>query len=200
MKMTPLFLTLAAGAFLVNSSPAQNNTNAYGDNGMSSTNDAPNMANPLRTPRDSQNTNMYGGATDMTNNARAYRRRGNTNMTDANVSSTYATNHNYSNGATNVDNTGINRRDEDNASPTVMDQGNSRADIGISANIRKQVVASTNNFSTDAKNVKIITQNGKVTLRGPVASDAEKAQIESIAKEVAGNQNVEDDLEVKSNQ
>jgi osmotically-inducible protein OsmY len=46
--------------------------------------------------------------------------------------------------------------------------------------------------------VKIITQNGKVTLRGPVKSEEEKKQIEQIAAEVAGVGNVQSQLEVEA--
>jgi hyperosmotically inducible periplasmic protein len=99
-----------------------------------------------------------------------------------------------------LDNTKINIRDRDNSNLTPLNQGNSKADTMLTASIRKMVESSTNNFSTDAKNVKIIVQNGKVTLRGPVNTDAEKTQIESIAKGVAGDGNVQDNLEVKANQ
>ena len=54
-----------------------------------------------------------------------------------------------------------------------MDQGGSEADTAITQQIRKAVVAQ-DNLSTDAKNVKIITRDGVVTLRGPVASAKEK--------------------------
>ena len=100
--------------------------------------------------------------------------------------------------ATNVDNTKINVRDRGNANPTALDQGNSDADTKLSAAIRKMVVSGTNNFSVTAQNIKIITQNGKVTLRGRVTTDGEKEQIESIAKNVAGDGNVENNLEVKA--
>jgi hyperosmotically inducible protein len=51
-------------------------------------------------------------------------------------------------------------------------------------------------MSTDAKNVKIITENGRVTLRGPVKSADEKSQIEKIASDVAGEGKVDSQLEV----
>jgi len=56
-----------------------------------------------------------------------------------------------------------------------------------------------NYYSTTAKNIKIVTVNGKVTLRGPVNSEAEKTSIVTIAKTVAGDGNVDDQLEVKAN-
>jgi hyperosmotically inducible protein len=52
-------------------------------------------------------------------------------------------------------------------------------------------------MSVTAHNMKIITQDGKVTLRGPVKSDDEKKQIEKIARSVAGNDNVDSQLEVE---
>lgn len=122
------------------------------------------------------------------------------NATSTNQTASYSSSTPGTNGDTNVDNTRINRRDRNNANPTALDQGNSDADIKTSASIRKMIVSGTNDFSMTAKNIKIITQNGKVTLRGPVISDAEKTKIEAIAKETAGDGNVENDLEVKTTQ
>ena len=99
-----------------------------------------------------------------------------------------------------VDNSKVNQRDRDTNNLTPLDQGNSDSDRMVSASIRKMVVSSTNNFSMTAKNIKIITKDGKVTLRGPVKSDDEKTGIESIAKGVAGEGNVDNQLEVKNNQ
>jgi hyperosmotically inducible periplasmic protein len=48
--------------------------------------------------------------------------------------------------------------------------------------------------------VKVITQGGMVTLKGPVRSEEEKQAIEAKAKEVAGPDKVTDELEVKSRQ
>ena len=107
--------------------------------------------------------------------------------------------------ASNADNSAINVRDRNGASLTPGDQGNSDADRSITQKIRQQLVSGTNNagttndFSMTAKNVKIITADGKVTLRGPVNTPDEKAGIDSIAKNVAGDGNVDDQLEVKSN-
>ena len=52
-------------------------------------------------------------------------------------------------------------------------------------------------MSVNAQNVKIITQSGKVTLRGPVKTEEEKAQIAKMAEEVAGPGNVDNQLEVQ---
>ena len=92
-------------------------------------------------------------------------------------------------------NTGVNVRDRDNSAKTPFDQNENRKDIDITANIRKRVVDSE--MSVNAQNVKIITQDGKVTLRGPVKSADEKKQIEKLAQEVAGAANVDNQLEVQ---
>jgi hyperosmotically inducible periplasmic protein len=97
-----------------------------------------------------------------------------------------------------ADNSGINVRDRDTNNLTPGDQGNTAADIDITQKIRKGLVMDSN-YSMTAKNIKIITVDGKVTLRGPVNSDTEKAGIESIAKNIAGDGNVDNQLEVKSN-
>ncbi|MBL8828638.1 MAG: BON domain-containing protein, partial [Planctomycetaceae bacterium] len=62
------------------------------------------------------------------------------------------------------------------------------------ANIRRRIVDSQK--SVDARNIKIITQDGRVTLRGPVSSTEEKQALEAIAKEIAGATNVDSQLEV----
>ena len=51
-------------------------------------------------------------------------------------------------------------------------------------------------LSTTAKNIKIITANGQVTLRGPVKTAQEKAKIDQIAKSAAGGAQIDDQLEV----
>jgi hyperosmotically inducible protein len=102
-------------------------------------------------------------------------------------------------GMTDADNSQKNMRDRSGANLTPMDQGNSPNDRDTTQQIRKMVVSSTNNYSMMAQNVKIITVNGKVTLRGPVKTDEEKSGIETIAKNVAGEGNVDDQIEVKAN-
>jgi hyperosmotically inducible protein len=97
-----------------------------------------------------------------------------------------------------VDNSGINTRDRDTNNLTPGDQGNTAADIQLTQNIRKGLM-SDSNYSMTAKNIKIITVDGKVTLRGPVNSDSEKSGIDALAKNIAGDGNVNNQLEVKSN-
>ena len=97
-----------------------------------------------------------------------------------------------------ADNSGKNNRDSSGSSLTSTDQGNSPADRDLTQRIRQSLVADTN-YSMTAENIKIITVNGKVTLRGPVNSDAEKSGAEALAKSIAGDGNVDDQLEIKSN-
>lgn len=96
--------------------------------------------------------------------------------------------------STAADNTSINKRDRDHTAKTPIDQKENKQDINLTADIRKHVVASE--MSTDAKNVKIITENGRVTLRGPVKTLDEKKKIEAIATDVAGADKVNDQLEI----
>src|SRR5262249_51619869 len=67
------------------------------------------------------------------------------------------------------DNTGVNKRDQDSGAKTPVSQDENKRDIQITADIRKQVLA-MEGMSVNARNAKIITSEGKVTLRGPVAS------------------------------
>ena len=94
-----------------------------------------------------------------------------------------------------ADNTKINERDR-HSTLTPMDQGNGSSDIKITAAIRKGIMGDKT-LSFTAKNVKVITVGSKVTLRGPVKSDEEKAAIEAVAKQTAGVSEVDDQLEVK---
>jgi osmotically-inducible protein OsmY len=66
----------------------------------------------------------------------------------------------------------------------------------ITAQIRKEIIAAKD-LSVDARNVKIITIDGHVTLRGPVNSVDEKHQIAEIANQIAGAGNVDNQLEAK---
>lgn len=91
-------------------------------------------------------------------------------------------------------NTGINVRDRDNEMKVPTDQSEKRADIQITADIRKGI--EEKKLSIDAENVKIITQDGRVTLRGPVTTEDEKRAVEDIASSVAGAGNVNNELEI----
>lgn len=96
-----------------------------------------------------------------------------------------------------ADNTAVNQRDRDETAKTPLDQGENEADRKATADIRQRIV-NAENMSINARNVKIITAGGKVTLRGPVNSVAERESIVRFAREVAGETNVEDQLEVAS--
>ena len=77
-----------------------------------------------------------------------------------------------------------------------MDQGNNEADLKTTQRIR-QTLMGDSTLGFNAKNVKIITQGGKVTLRGPVSSDQERATVEAAAKRIAGDTQVDNQIEVK---
>jgi hypothetical protein len=94
-----------------------------------------------------------------------------------------------------ADNTGKNVRDRDDRTVTPGDQSGSAADRQLTANIRKAIV-DDDALSTYAHNVKIVTHDGVVTLRGPVKSEAEKATVVAKAQQVAGVKRVENQLEV----
>ena len=93
------------------------------------------------------------------------------------------------------DNSGRNVRDRNDQSKTAEDQSESEADRTISQNIRRALTAD-DSLSTNGKNVKIITVDGKVTLRGPVKSDNEKSTIGAKAQQIAGVKNVDNQLEI----
>jgi osmotically-inducible protein OsmY len=92
-------------------------------------------------------------------------------------------------------NTGMNVRDRDGSLPTPVDQSNSEGDLQITARIR-QAILDDQALSVTAENIKIITVNGKVTLRGPVKDAAEKSAIVAKAQQVAGTTQVDDQLEI----
>jgi hyperosmotically inducible protein len=97
-----------------------------------------------------------------------------------------------------ADNTGRNVRDRDAGTATPMDQGGSEGDRTITAEIRK-MITDNDGLSTNAKNVKVITQDGVVTLRGPVKNAQEKTTVAGIARKAAGVKRVDDQLEVERN-
>ena len=93
------------------------------------------------------------------------------------------------------DNTRTNKRDRDKASPTADQQKMNATDRELARKIRASIM-SDKQLSTYAHNVKIVAQDGKVTLKGPVRSEEEKNAIEAKATEVAGTGNVIDQLEI----
>lgn len=95
------------------------------------------------------------------------------------------------------DNTAVNERDKPNGALTPIDQNENKPDLNITAAVRQRILKE--DVSVNARNVKIITQDGAVTLRGPVKTQAEKDLVEKIAKEVAGDSKVDNQLEVEAN-
>jgi hyperosmotically inducible periplasmic protein len=97
---------------------------------------------------------------------------------------------------TNPDNTAINKRDRSGETNTSGDQSNSSADLKITQDIRRALMKD-GDLSTTAKNIKIVTAGGQVTLRGPVNTAQEKTKIAQIAKSAAGGAQIVDQLDVK---
>ena len=97
------------------------------------------------------------------------------------------------------DNTKTNQRDRSANEPTADQQKDNRSDRDITQQIRQSIVKDKS-LSTYAHNVKVITQNGQVTLKGPVKSEDEKKAIEAKAAEVAGENKVSSELNVKPQQ
>jgi len=97
--------------------------------------------------------------------------------------------------ATAPDNSKVNEKMENNKELNSQDQGSSESDIKLTQNIRQDIVAQ-DQFSTEAKNIKVITIAGKVTLKGPVKSMDEKNRLQSIAVKIAGAKNVVNEITV----
>lgn len=95
-----------------------------------------------------------------------------------------------------ADNTKINQRDRQGDEPTADQQKSGRSDRDITQQIRSSIMHDKS-MSTYAHNVKVITQNGQVTVKGPVRSEEEKKAIEEKAAEVAGADKVTSELEVQ---
>jgi osmotically-inducible protein OsmY len=89
----------------------------------------------------------------------------------------------------------VNERDASGATKTPIDQDENSADVKTTADIRSRITADSN-MSINARNVKIVKSQGQVTLRGPVDSAAEKDAIDRIAREVAGADKVDNQIEV----
>jgi hyperosmotically inducible periplasmic protein len=98
-----------------------------------------------------------------------------------------------------ADNSKMNQRDRSVNEPTADQQKDNRTDQDITRQIRQSIMADKS-LSTYAHNVKIITQDGQVTLKGPVRSEDEKQAVTSKATAVAGESKVTDDLSIKPKQ
>lgn len=97
-----------------------------------------------------------------------------------------------------ADNTARNARDKNGQTITPTDQSESEVDRGVTQKVR-QALVDDSALSMNAKNIKVVTRNGKVTLRGVVASAEEKASIEAKVKAVAGVLECDNLLEIKAN-
>jgi osmotically-inducible protein OsmY len=91
------------------------------------------------------------------------------------------------------DNTKVNKGNQ----PTADQGKNNATDRDLMQKIRKAIVDDAN-LSSYAHNIKVIAQNGKVTLKGPVRSEEEKVTVEQKAAEIAGASNVTNELTVKA--
>ena len=96
-----------------------------------------------------------------------------------------------------LENSAINVPDKDNTALTTEVPKETKGDIKITAAIR-QTMVKNERLSVNAQNIKIITRNGVVTLRGPVESEAENMKLEDIAKQTLGVMYVNNQLEIKA--
>jgi hyperosmotically inducible periplasmic protein len=99
--------------------------------------------------------------------------------------------------STAADNTKMNKGDKSTNSPTADRAKNNLSDREVMAHIRRDVVKDKT-LSMNAHNVKIMSMNGKVVLRGPVNSEQEKQTVEQYAKKYAGDMNVTNEISVKA--
>jgi hyperosmotically inducible periplasmic protein len=93
------------------------------------------------------------------------------------------------------DNTAMNKQDKN--APTADQAKSNLSDRDMMKNIRRDVVKDKS-LSTYGHNVKIISEHGKVTLKGPVHSEDEKKAIEEHARKYAGDSNVDNQISVKT--
>jgi hypothetical protein len=97
---------------------------------------------------------------------------------------------------TSADNTKMNSQDHDKDAVTADQQKENRSDLAITQQIRQSIMQDKA-LSTYAHNVKIVTQDGQVSLKGPVQSNDEKKAIEAKATQIAGENKVTSELNVK---
>ena len=93
------------------------------------------------------------------------------------------------------DNTRVNKQDRQPGAVTADQQKENRSDRELTAEIRR-AITKDKEMSTYAKNVKVVAQNGQVTLKGPVRSEDEKKAIEAKAAAVAGESSVDSQIRV----
>ena len=95
------------------------------------------------------------------------------------------------------DNTKVNQRDRNRSEATADQQKENPTDRQLVQQIRKALVKNKS-LSTYAHNVKVVAQNGMVTLKGPVKSAEEKQAVETMAAQIAGSDNVTSEIQVAS--
>ncbi len=100
-------------------------------------------------------------------------------------------------GETSADNSRVNERDRSSYERTADQQGNAPKDVAVVREIRRRIMRDKS-MSTYAQNIKIMSMNGLVTLKGPLKSQAEMKKILADARNVAGTANIIDELEVVS--
>lgn len=93
------------------------------------------------------------------------------------------------------DNSAVNQQDRQSGAVTADQQKDNRSDRVLSQQVRKALVKDKS-LSTYAHNVKVVSQHGTVTLKGPVRSDDEKRAVEAKAAEIAGRDNVRSEITV----
>jgi osmotically-inducible protein OsmY len=98
-----------------------------------------------------------------------------------------------------ADNSKMNQGDASKGAVTADQQKMNTADRDITKNVRSSILEDKS-LSTYAHNIKVITQDGKVTLKGPVRSDDEKANIKGKAVAIVGTDNVVDEMTVAPKQ
>ncbi len=97
------------------------------------------------------------------------------------------------------DNTAKNERDRSGETMTPGDQSNSSEDLKITTSIRRAIMKDSS-LSMIAKNIKIITVNSEVTLRGPVKTAEEKIKIGQLAQTTVANVKIDNQLELKTSE
>jgi hyperosmotically inducible periplasmic protein len=99
--------------------------------------------------------------------------------------------------STEADNSKRNSSEQNKNTNTAEKQSNTKDDLALTQKIR-QAVMKDGSLSINAKNIKIIAQDGKITLKGPVDTQQEKDAIAVKAEEIAGKDQVDNQLEVKA--
>ena len=94
-----------------------------------------------------------------------------------------------------ADNTKVNQRDKAKTAVTADQQKENTADRTTTQKIRQSIMKDKS-LSSYAHNVKVVTMDGQVTLKGPVRSDAEKKTVVAKAVEVAGEGKVTDQISI----